>query len=534
MSDFPHDGFSLPDLWRALEDLEDGTLDPSRREEVTALLKRSPAARRAYLEFFEQSAIFQMEAARVYERDLLPDVDSASRRQLRLQRSMVAVAALVALMAMIGALISVTRAKPASLSASVAPETQWSIDGVAQRPGSDPVAVSEGSTVRVVSGMVKLGLESGNQFVLQGPAIAAFPALHRPQLREGWLWIDASETDEPFQVEAAGLWVRNIGTRFAVRAPAEGPAEVHLIKGRVQVLAAHSGSVLGGLDTDGKAFAFTTEVKSEELPLAADPFPGLPELLGQPTNYRSAVIGQSPVGYWTFDIASEEPAPDEVRESSTGYDENVARKGEPGIGPDSGFHGFPETNQSIYLTGHIDQSVVGDLGGPHGVSRREGAVSFWFRRSTDAALRDEVLWLAGTGDGSLSVPSRAIMHTRISASGRIVFEVENGDDRIHLSSSQDLVDGRWHHVVASWGTGSVDLYVDGQRVGSDHELRTMPEGMLRGRYVRFGKPSLDMPENFGAFTGWLDELALWDRPLSPTEVGIQYRVAVGAAGDSGD
>ena len=528
MSDHADGAFNLPDLWRALEDLEDGTLDPVRREEVTALLNRSPAARRAYLEFFQQSAVFRMEAAKLHERGLLPLLGSVSQTRRTLQRSMLAAAALVALAAIIASLIAVTQPEPARLAALVAPETEWSIDDVAQPPGSDPVAVADGSTVRVLSGTVRLELESGDQLVLQGPATATFPTPQRPQLREGWLWIDATRTDKPFQVEAAGLWVRDIGTRFAVRVPAVGPAEVHLVDGRVRVLAGETGRLLGDLDGDGQAFAFTANGKSDELPLATDPFPGLPGLLAQPANYRSTVLGQSPVEYWAFDDPSGQPATDGIRGDSAGYDGNVVRTGEPGIGPDGGFHGFPETNQSVYLTGHIEKSVIGDLDGPHGVNRREGAVSFWIRRSPDAGLRDEVLWLAGLGDGSLKVPSRAIMHTRISASGRIVFELENGDDGVHLSSPRNIVDGRWHHVVASWGPAAVDLYVDGHLVGRDNDSRTLGEGIMRGRYVRFGKPSFDMPKDFGAFTGWLDEMALWDRALSPAEVAIQYRAAVGA------
>lgn len=39
----------------------------------------------------------------------------------------------------------------------------------------------------------------------------------------------------------------------------------------------------------------------EEIPLAADPFPALPELLRRPAGCRSTVLGQSPVGYWMLD-----------------------------------------------------------------------------------------------------------------------------------------------------------------------------------------------------------------------------------------
>ena len=33
--------------------------------------------------------------------------------------------------------------------------------------------------------------------------------------------------------------------------------------------------------------------------------------------------------------------------------------------------------------------------------------------------------------------------------------------------------------------------------------------------------------NTAPFTGWVDEIALWDRALTPAEVSLQFRSAVG-------
>ena len=49
-----------------------------------------------------------------------------------------------------------------------------------------------------------------------------------------------------------------------------------------------------------------------------------------------------------------------------------------------------------------------------------------------------------------------------------------------------------------------------------------------GRYVRFGKPSSQMGERrVQPFTGWVDEIALWNRPLTHAEVHHQYQSARG-------
>ncbi len=524
------DPLDVPDLWRALEELEEGTLEPSQCEDLMAMLNRSPAARRAYLEFFQQSAILRMEAAKLHEQGLLPVVRRAPKTRRSFRASVFAAAALVALAAVVAALIVVTRPKPARLAAEAAPETRWSIDGVAQLSGKEPIFVVEGSTVNVLSGTVRLKVESGGLLVLQGPANVAFPTLHRPQLLHGWIWVDASKTDEPFLIEAAGLQVRDIGTRFGVRVPTEGAVEVHLVGGRVEVLGSKSGEVLGDLREGGKAFAFTTKGEEEELPLTADPFPDLPSLIKLPANYRTTVLGQAPTGYWPLDEPKEGVLSNQIRESSSGILGQAVRVGEPGPGRENGFPGFPGTNRSLYLDGSPEQSVVAGIDGLHGVSRKEGAVSFWIRRSPGETARDEILWLAGFGQKKKWLPpNQAILQTYLTASGRLVFEIENGDADVSLSSSRSIVDERWHQVVASWGPSSVDLYIDGLLAARDDKPRTLEEANLRGKLVRFGKPSWDLHHDFGAFTGWVDEVAVWDRPLSATEVDCQFQSAVGSA-----
>lgn len=525
-------GFDLAELWRLLEDVEEGVADPARGDGLVALLERSPAARRAYLEYFQQSAVLRMEAAKLRERGLLPVVGSAQQTRRAFQRSVLAAAAVVALAAVVAALIAVTRPEPARLAAAVAAETQWSVDGVEQTRGDEAISVAEGSRVRVASGTLKLEMESGDAMVVQGPAEVFFPTLHRPQLRRGWLWIDAGKSDESFQVGTPSLRIRNIGTRFGVRVAAVGVTEVHLVSGRLEVSGGKAGTPVADLAEPGKAFAFSAAGAIEEIPLAGDPFPSLLELLRQPADYRTTVLGQAPVGYWRLDDPPGQALSNEISASSVGRISHAVRQGEPGVGVADVYAGFADAGHSLYLDGSEHRSVVHGIDGLNGVSRREGAVSFWIRRLADAPQRDETLWLAGPGEGELPLPSAAILHTRLTSAGRVVFEIENEGDDVSLASARSVANGGWHHVVASWGAASVDLFIDGQLVARDSGKRTLREGSFRGRYVRFGKPGLDGPEGLNPFTGWVDEIALWDRPLSPTEVGIQYRSALGLSGGS--
>ena len=522
-----HLPFDLPDLWRLLEDVEGGVADPKLCDELSALLERSPAARRAYLEYFQQSAVLRMEAAKLRERGLLPVVGSAQQTRRTIQLSVLAAAAMVTLAALVAALITVAR--PERFSAAVVAETRWSVNGVEHASGGKEVYVSEGSTVRVLSGTLRLEMVSGERLVMQGPAEVAFPELHRPQLRRGWLWIDAGKSDEPFQIETSALQIRDIGTRFGVRATEDGIVEVHLVSGRVEVLAGNERKLLADMNEAGKALAVSEDRGIQQILLAADPFPALPALLRRPAGYRTSVLGQSPVGYWKLDDDSGGRLTNEIAGSSTGGTAPAVRRGEPGLGAAGGFGGFEEKSRSLYLDGSPGRSVVMGIEGLHGVSRREGAVSFWVKRPGNPPRRDEALWLAGIGEEEMLIPNEAILHTRLTRSGQVVFEIENDDDDVFLSSSRSIADGRWHQVVASWGPDTVDLFIDGHLVARDNGKRTLKEGNFRGRYVRFGKPSRDLEKDLSPFTGWVDEIALWDRPISKMEVLVQYKAARGGS-----
>ncbi len=73
-------------------------------------------------------------------------------------------------------------------------------------------------------------------------------------------------------------------------------------------------------------------------------------------------------------------------------------------------------------------------------------------------------------------------------------------------------DGQWHRVVATWETGGeLVLYLDGQFIGS----KTFnPNAFAWTGHTTLGKPGSDQRY----FIGDLDEVGIYNRPLSPEEV----------------
>lgn len=517
----------VPDLWLVLQDLEDGVLSPEQRGELMERLESCAASRQAYFEYFHQSAVFRMEGAKMHEVGLLPvgDLSLSSRRLF--QRSILAAAAAIAALGIVATLIAVKQPQPGVLSAAVAAETRWMVDGEVQPVGDRSGKVVEGSTVRVMTGTVRLEVASGATLVLQGPSRVAFPDLRRPVLESGWLWIDAGEADEPFAVSCRGWVIRDIGTRFGVRAPAGGPAEIHLVSGEVEIAGRDGEKDPVVMKTPGRALVLRSGRDAGEMEAAPDPFPGLEELLQGEANYRTTILGQGPVSYWPLN----EPAGLEFGNEVSGGERAGAglriEPGAAGVGPGNGFAGFGPENLAVRLTGDAEKSVLLDLDGGRGVSRREGAVSFWIRRPGNLA-GGETLWLAGETYSGFTAPEQAILFTELTETGHVRFSIENGKFDVTLSSSRSVADGDWHQVVASWGPNSVDLYVDGKLAARDVDSRVLKEGTFSGRYVRFGKPSADLrAAGVGVFTGWVDEIALWNRPVSHAEVSQQFRSARG-------
>ena len=522
-----HETFDLPELWRELQDFEDGTIDPHRREELMTLLKESPRARLAYFEYFQQSAIFKMEGAKMEEAGRLPIVTHTGPSPRLLRRSLMIAAAVTALLAVIATLIVVKTPAPGILQAKVAAETRWEVNGESQESGAQTYVVLEGSTVRVLSGTLGLTLESGTALVMQGPARVSFPKLTQPVLEEGWLWVDSGEEKEDFAVEVAGMVIRDVGTRFGIRVPRKGPLEVHLVEGMVEVTKKQGGAKIADFSQLGKAFAIAGGKEPEEVDLAPDPFPELANLLVSKANYHTTVLSQSPLGYWTLDESGFGEIANEVPGGVLAGHGVEVKFAEPGPGRASGFGGFREGNRSMRLLAHEEKSLIIGLSGPSGVSRREGAVAFWIK-GDPGRMSEQALWLAGESTTGGLEPEEVFLYTSITRKGRVNFAIENSDADVMLTSTRDILNGRWHHIVASWGPSSIDLYVDGNRVARDSEPRDLMEGLLTGRYVRLGKAiNTQQAEGVKSFDGWVDEIALWNRALTHPEVAHQFESARG-------
>ncbi|WP_369371111.1 LamG-like jellyroll fold domain-containing protein [Promicromonospora sp. Populi] len=145
-------------------------------------------------------------------------------------------------------------------------------------------------------------------------------------------------------------------------------------------------------------------------------------------------------------------------------------------------------------------------------------------------------WIKGTGTGRIVGYGNSNSATGTSSStdrllyidsgGRLQFGVNNGS-RLTLRSPARVNDGAWHHVVGTLGSGGMQLFVDGVRVGNRTDVTN---GQAFNGYWRIGADTLsnwpNRPLLGDRYTGVADDVAIYPTALSTATVLDHYTVAV--------
>jgi hypothetical protein len=104
---------------------------------------------------------------------------------------------------------------------------------------------------------------------------------------------------------------------------------------------------------------------------------------------------------------------------------------------------------------------------------------------------------------------------------RVVSEFSSRDGTKHEVRSKDRYnDGGWHYVVTTYDGSAFRLYVDGTEVSSILAQQKEPNISEKGS-VRIGAGDLSAGSEL--YTGFVDEVRIWDRMLSTQEIMDAYR-----------
>jgi hypothetical protein len=396
---------------------------------------------------------------------------------------------------------------------------------------------SEGDTLpasRLVfrAGRMTLGLLSGVTLTVEGPADLELLAIDRVHCRRGRIRTRVPHGAEGFVISAPSAAVVDLGTEFALNVAENGKARLMVFEGAAEAAVFSAAGSPLRIHQIREDQAFEIDPGSGQIEAAAprgEDFLAPPILVVPPLpldrSYRDVVLAAKPWGYWRFEamedraLASEVAGHPPLRATGPVHLADADAHGRnrcAEFGPD-------ESEQTMTLDGVWEPP-----------SDPGYAVELWVlpERIGHAALvsliepglpNDDykhlfLLELTASDRQSL-LPPAAVRFLHRWPPG------DSGGD--NLFSSRFYIPYRWHHLVAQNNHGQMELYMNGLptpgvAIGSDTATEACQ--LLLGRL----KPEPRLPGKIHSrpFVGRIDELALYDRPLSAEEVRRHYELGM--------
>jgi hypothetical protein len=212
--------------------------------------------------------------------------------------------------------------------------------------------------------------------------------------------------------------------------------------------------------------------------------------------YARAVLASQPAGYWRLDSAC--PA------DSSGHGLNGMPQGASG-GITPGTPGAPALD--------VKGSTVFD-----GLS---GAISLGDPAALQPSKVSVEAWVNSSHANGTVVRKRLYGYDLyLDGSGRPQFNVDDVNATVYAAVGPAAVDdGKWHYLVGTYDGSQVCLYVDGALAGSCAVAAPIH---YAGDLVAIGR---DGSANGGYFNGSIDDVAIYSRALTSTDVRAHFAAA---------
>lgn len=135
----------------------------------------------------------------------------------------------------------------------------------------------------------------------------------------------------------------------------------------------------------------------------------------------------------------------------------------------------------------------------------------WFKTTSTAGGK-----IIGFGNVSSGVSTSYDRHVYMDGTGRVSFGVNPGSLKV-VTAAGPYNDGKWHHVVATLGSGGMALYLDGALAVSN---TTVTSAQRIFGYWRVGGDNVkNWPASSGGYlAGTIDEVAVYPTALSLAQV----------------
>jgi hypothetical protein len=410
---------------------------------------------------------------------------------------------------------------------------EWTTEGVSLKEGS----IVRTGRLSFHSGRLTLAFFTGVSLTVEGPADLELRTPERVFCHRGKLRARVPRGTGGFTVLASGCEVMGLETEFGLNLEPDGKANLMVFEGEVtlSVVDPTGRPVHSAVVEEPKAVEVHPDTaRIQDVATPADnfvrPSPILAPVLELSPAYREEVLASKPWGYWRFEQLEEDLVPNEVA-------------GRPPLRAKGGVHleSAPGGNRwAVFPPGDPQQALLMD--GEWSPPRARGyALELWVqpllpqpRQSGQAAL----VSLIARGEGP---PEKHVSYLELTARSRrslhepcMVRFLDRWPAGLKYGttvfSRRTFVPALWHHIVAQKAGATLELYIDGRLASStpapkQEDDPTSPCGLLVGQLKRW---PLQQHGNFACdevrpFAGQLDELAVYDQPLTAEEIQRHFQ-----------
>jgi hypothetical protein len=159
---------------------------------------------------------------------------------------------------------------------------------------------------------------------------------------------------------------------------------------------------------------------------------------------------------------------------------------------------------------YADSNAGGDL--TYAQSVTAWSVSLWVKLNSSQS--GGTIWRTNVNNGS----SRRRTFALILQSSVLKFELYDGSLDLY-STGQTLSTGTWYHVVTTYDGSTIKMYVNNSNVLTQNRSTSYAPDTTNGFGILADRES---GANYDYLNGMVDELGLWSKVLSATEISDLY------------
>jgi hypothetical protein len=418
--------------------------------------------------------------------------------------------------------------------ARLSADSKATINGRRVREG-DVVAAGR---LRLAEGSAALSFFNGAILFLEGESDVDLLSMDRVACRLGRVRLRAEGPATGFTLTAPGAAVVDLGTEFALNVGRDGKSAVHVFEGQVEAsLLNRSGSTLSSdlLNENQSARMEPGRPELDRRPQKPEDFARATPLraggLRMDTAYARSILEAKPWAYWRFQTIEQNRVLNEVasRPALQVHGEGALCEEDAG---NRSLEFPPGTGAAYALMEGVWQPPT----------QTGYAIELWM---TSAALRTSALLCAVEPRLMEDFPWQELREKHVlllqlmdrsqqwihpHGSLRLLQRVPAGfGGGINAFSDLSYTPGHWHHIVAQNTGKNLQLWIDGKLAGVAAMPPMQPANpceILLGRLSRSEKLSDARP-----FRGRIDEVALYERALSPGEIARHH--ALGSVAGNG-